>query len=86
MYPSLMGKFNIAAPIIDIIYTPSSDSSPLSSVPFRTMYLDDPWTLPSLSTSDEDVRTTRIEILLFAAEVAYQAILDPVVDPGPSSS
>ena len=50
------------------------------------MYLDDPWTLPSPRSSDEDPRLIKMEMLLSAAEVAYQAILDPIVDPGPSSS
>ena len=42
MYLSLMGTFNISTPILDISSNSSSDSSPMSSLQFRTMYLDDP--------------------------------------------
>ena len=73
MYLSLMGTSNILAPVLAIISIPGSDSSPLSSIPFCTMYLNDPYTLPSTSASDEDPRPTKMEMLLFAAETAYQA-------------
>ena len=86
MYSSLMQNFNISTPILVISSTPGSESSPLSSVPFHTMYLDDPWTLRSPSTLNEDSRTTRIEIPLSVAETTYQATLDNYIDPGPFSS
>ena len=86
MYPSLIGTFNISTPILTIISTPGSDSSHLSLVPFRTMYLDDPWTLPYPSASNEDARPTRMRMPLFVAEVSYQDTPDPTIDPGPSSS
>ena len=50
------------------------------------MYLDDPWTLPSLNTLDEDDRPTRMEMSFSVVETAYQVTLDPSVDSGPSSS
>ena len=50
------------------------------------MHLDDPLTLPSLRTSDEDARPTRMRMSLFLVEVPYQATLDPAIDPGPSSA
>ena len=53
---------------------------------FFTMYLDDPWTLHSSSNSDEYIITTTVEIPLSATKTACQSILDPTVDPGPSSS
>ena len=84
MYLLLMGTFNISAPILAIRSTPSSDSSLVSFVPFRTLYLVDPWTLPSLSTSNEYARTTRIRMLLFVEKVAYQTALYPTIEPGPS--
>ena len=86
MYMSLMGYFNISAPILTISSTLGSESSLLGSIPFHTMYLEDPWTLPSLSTSDEDPRPTKMEISLSVVEVSYQAILDLVIELGPSSS
>ena len=81
-----MGAFNISTPILDISTSPGSDSSHVSSVPFLTMYLDDPCTLPSPSTSNEHNRTTRMRMLFPIVEIVYQATLDPTVDPGPSYS
>ena len=49
------------------------------------MYLDDPWTLPSSSNSDEDTIHTRVEIPLSVAKTAYHTILDHIVDLGPYS-
>ena len=49
------------------------------------MYLEDPWTLPSPRTSDEDPIPTKIEMSLYLVEIAYQATLDPFVYPIPSS-
>ena len=83
---SLMGNFNISAPILAIRSTPSSDSSLVSFVPFRNLYLVDPWTLPSLSTSNEYARTTRTRMSLSVAEVVYQAAIEPAIDPVPSTS
>ena len=65
MYPLLMRTFNISTPILAIISTPSSDSSLVSLVPFRNMYLDGPWTLPSSRTLYDYVRPTRMRMLLF---------------------
>ena len=39
LYASLIGTFNILVPILDISSTPCSDSSPMSSAPFCTMYV-----------------------------------------------
>ena len=76
LYASLIGTFNILVPILDIISNPSSDSSPVSSVPFPTMYLDYPWTLPSSSSSDKYVIPTRMRMSLSVVEVVYQDTLD----------
>ena len=82
-----MGSFNISAPLLTIGSTLGSESPLSSSVPFQTTYLEDPWTLSSLSTSDEDPRTTKMDMLLSVVEIAYQATLDPAVDfSSPSSS
>ena len=48
------------------------------------MYLDDPWNIPSLSTSDKDTIPTRAEIPLSTSKAAYQHILDLIMDLGPS--
>ena len=64
----------------------SRASSSLSSGPFRTLHLEDPWTLPSLCTSSEDSRLTKMNMPLSTTLVAYQANIGDVVDPSPSSS
>jgi hypothetical protein len=53
MYSSFMGTFDFTTPIHHI-YTISNDSSSLMrSVPFRTLYFNDPWSLPSSTMSGE---------------------------------
>ena len=86
MYLSLMGTFDIFAPIITIGSSLGSESSSLSPVPFRISHLEDPWTLPSPSTSDEDPRPTKMDMSLSTTTITYQSTLGPVVDPSPSSS
>ena len=86
MYPSLMGSFNILEPSLVINNAPSGVTSPLTSFPFCTMDLDDPWNLPSLSTSDQQIIPTRVEMSLSTVEATYQATLDFTMDLGPSLS
>ena len=81
-----MGSFKFSAPILAIGSTLGSDLPLLSLVPFFTMYLDDPWTLPSPSTSDDISITTKMDMPLYATQVAYQTILDSIFDHSPSSS
>ena len=50
------------------------------------MYLEDPWTLPSPSTSDEDPRITNMEMSLSTMDISHQFIIYLDVDPSPSSS
>ena len=68
MYTSLMGKFDLLAPINYIGSTSVGKSIP--TVVDRT----DPWVLPSHHEA---------EVPLSAAEVAYQAITHTAVDPIP---
>ena len=86
MYPSLMGNFNCPTQILTIGSSLGRDSSSLSSVPFRVLHLEGPWTLPSRSTSDGDPRLAETNMSLSTALVDYQANLGSVVDPIPSSS
>ena len=85
MYPSLMGTFNISAPILTIGSTLGSESSSSSSVPFCTMYLENSWTLPYMRTSDEDPIPTKMEMSLSVVEITYQATLDSIIDTNSSS-
>ena len=86
MYPLLMGNFDISEEILPLISTPSSDSSLVSSVPFHTMYMDDPWTLHSLRTLNEYAIPTMMRMSLSVAKFVYQATLEPTIDPFPFSS
>ena len=63
----------------------SSELSSLSLVPIQNMYFKDPWNLSFLINSDEDPRTNDMDILLFVEDISYQANLDLVIDPSPSS-
>jgi hypothetical protein len=53
MYSSLMGTFNFMAPIHHVYAMSSRLVSSERSVPFRTSYFKDPWTLPSSNSSCE---------------------------------
>ena len=58
-------------------------ASSLNSVSFCTTHMEDPWILPSLSPSNGPIK---IAVLLPVAMIAYQANLDCVAEPTPSSS
>ena len=83
MYPSLMGTFNCPAPVFMIGSSLGGASSSSNSVSFCTTHMEDPWILPSPSTSSVSVET---DMSLPATIVVYQANLDHVVEPSPSSS
>ena len=86
MYLSLMGTFNIFTPILTIHYIIGSESSSSISIPFCVFQLEDPWTFPSLSTSDEDPRPTKMDMSLSTVAISYKPNRGLVVDPSPSSS
>ena len=81
-----MGTFNISTPILTIGSSLGSESPSLSSIPFHILHLEDPWTLPSPSTSDEDPRPTKMDMSLSIMTIAYPSTLGTIVDPSPSSS
>ena len=58
-------------------------SSSLNSVSFCTTHMEDPWILPSPSPSN---RPIKMDLPLPVAMITYQANLDCVADPSPSSS
>jgi hypothetical protein len=53
MYSSLMGTFDVMAPIHHIYTMSIRYASSKRSVPFHTSYFNDPWTLPSSTASFE---------------------------------
>ena len=86
VYPSLMGTFSCVAPTIMINSSLGKASMSLSVVPFRTSHMEDPWTLPSLSTSGEFSILAEIDIPLSTSMVAYQDNLGVPVESSASSS
>ena len=83
MYPSLMRSFMCPTPILLIGSIFGGDSSSLRSVSFRTSHMEDPWILPTPSTSCEPIGT---DVPLPTTMIEYQANLECVVEPSPSSS
>ena len=73
MYPSLMGTFSFPTPILIIGSSLGRDSSSSNSISFHTSYMEDPWILPSPSTSSVPVE---IDVSFPTTMVAYQENLD----------
>ena len=57
-------------------------STSMRSVYFCTSHMEDPWILPTPSTPSEPIMTN---VPLPATMIAYQANLECVADPSPSS-
>ena len=83
MYPSLMRTFSCPTLIIMIGSSLSGASSSSNLVSFCTTHMEDPWILPSPSTSSDPVETSAS---LPAAMIAYQDNLQSVAEPHSSSS
>ena len=83
MYPSLMGTFSCHVLILMIGSSLNGASSSSNSVSFRTTHMEDPWILPSPSTS---CMPFEIDVSFPATMVAYQVNIDHVVEPSPSTS
>ena len=82
MYPSIMGSFSFAAPVLMIGSSSDGASSSLRSVSFHTTHMEDPWILPTLSPLSKPIKT---DVSFPAAMIAYQANLECVAEPSPSS-
>ena len=83
MYPSLMGSFSCPAPILMIGSSSDEALTSTRSVSFCTSHMEDPWILPTPSTSSEPVV---MDMSFPATMIAYQANLKCVAEPSPSSS
>jgi hypothetical protein len=81
MYSSLIGNFNFSAPIHHVYTMSSRPASAGRSIPFRTSYLSDPWTLASPTYSCEVQSHAGMAMPLSATEIVYQFVLDSSVDP-----
>jgi hypothetical protein len=86
MYSSLMGTFNFMAPIHHIYTMSSRPISSERSIPFRTSYFNDPWTLPSSTTSCEGQLNYGMAMPLSVGEITYQYVLDSFIDLDPVTS
>ena len=82
MYPSLMGRFSCPAPILMIGSSFGEASTSMRLVSFRTSHMEDPWILPTPNTLSEPIM---MDMSLPATMVTYQANLECVAKPSPSS-
>jgi hypothetical protein len=87
MYSSLMGTFDFLKLIHHVYAMTSRPASTWRSIPFRTSYFSDPWTLPSPTSSGEGQFHVGMAMPLSTTKIAYQAVLqystdlDPVTSP-----
>ena len=83
MYPSLMGRFSCPARVLMIGSSSSEASTSMRSVSFRMNHMEDPWIIPTPNTLSEPIVT---DVSLPTTMVAYQANIECVAKPSPSSS
>ena len=83
MYPSLMGSFSCPAPVLMIGSCFDEASMSMISVSFRTTHMEDPWIIPTLSPSCDPIG---MDVPFLATMIVYQANLECVAEPSPSSS
>jgi hypothetical protein len=86
MYSSLMGTFDFSAPNHQVYAISSRSVSTGRSIPFRTSYFYDLWTLPSLTLSCEGQSHAGMAMPLSTVEITYQDILNSFTDPDPVPS
>jgi hypothetical protein len=83
-----MGTFDFSTPNHQVYAMSSRPVLTWRSIPFRTSYFDDPWTLPSPTLSCEGQSHAGMAMPLSATEIVYQVVLDSSIDPDlfPSST
>jgi hypothetical protein len=94
--PSLMGIFDYPPPHDDVKFISNHHKAEIFQVSsFRMTYFEDPWILPSPSTTMDETRHSDISMPLSAAEAAYSLVqqastnldptpaqeLDPLLEP-----
>lgn len=84
MYPSLMGSFDLQAPIQKspiFAISQVADESEYRQIPFQTNYLNDLWTLPDPNVSIQGEGFIGMASPLSMVEIAYLEItIDEVQD------
>ena len=78
-----MGSFSCLALILMIGSSFGEASTSMRSVSFHTSHMEDPWILPTSSTLSDPIMT---DVPFPTTMVAYQANLECVAEPSPSSS
>jgi hypothetical protein len=86
MYSSLMGTLEFMAPIHHVYAMSSRLVLSMRSIPFRTSYFNDPWTLPSSTLSCKGQSHARMAMPLLKKNIVYQVVLDSFVDVDPITS
>jgi hypothetical protein len=86
MYSSLMGTFDFVASIHHIYAMSSRPVSTGRSIPFRTSYFSDLWTLSYPNSSCEGQLHARIVMPLSTTEIVYQVVFDSSTDLDPVPS
>jgi hypothetical protein len=81
MYSSLMGTFDFSTSNHQVYAMSSRPVSTGRSIPFRTSYFDDAWTLPSSTLSCKGQSHVGMAMPLSAIKIVYQAVLDSSTDP-----
>ena len=79
MYSSLMETFSCHGPILMIGCSLGRDLTSSNLVSFGTSHMEDPWILPSPSTSSDSSIPTETDMSLPGTLVAYQANIYHVV-------
>ena len=82
MYPSLMERFSCLSPVLMIGSSSGEASTSVRLVSFHTSHMEYPWILPTPSTPSEPIVTN---VPFPTTIIAYQANLESVVEPSPSS-
>jgi hypothetical protein len=86
MYSSLMGTFDFLALSHHVYAMFSRLVSSGRSIPFRTSYFSDTWTLPSPNLSCEGHLHAGMAMPLSKTKIVYQVVLDSSADPNPVTS
>ena len=80
MYSSLMVTFDFSASNHHVYVISNRLISTRRSIPFRTSYFSDIWTLPSPTSSCEGQSHAGMAMPLLAIEIVYQVVLESSVD------
>jgi hypothetical protein len=83
--PSLMGTFYYPPPHDDIKFISNHHKVDIFQVSsFRTTYFEDPWILPSPSTTMDETGHPGMSMPLSSTEVAYSLVQQASVNPDPT--